>query len=484
MPDLIGSKYYTVVTDIGQAKIANSIYSGKKLELALLKLGDGNGGFYNPESSQTNVKKEVWRGNVVDVEIDEENSNWINIYTVIPPTDGGYYIREMGVFDSDGDMIGICNCAETYKPIISDGSAKEITIKMTLAVVNISAITLKVDPTVIYAKRKDVISLTTKVNDITTQLKEIANDSYPIIEATGTNAYIGSTARMTKLSKGTRCTLFVAADSTGNCSLNLNNYGDKNIKDSFGNIVTNLKSNIPYNLCYNGSDFILQGKGGGGNLIPKYLLQGYYGDGDNGRVDGAMVNRGAPVVNLNCGGTFNLQEGYYSGGQAIANSLDSQTPGNATANKIMQGLTAWVNGSKIIGTKKDSQLLTPGTNYKIAGRNIFNVADNILQFCDLVTFSQLLTPGSIVTVTYTLSLSNYSSNHTGSGGIYVNKVLAGDIHYFHSEEEETYIENILVNPNDTLSIGLQGINSQYYAKATLCKVTCNDIFEIRSTYST
>lgn len=176
MPDLIGTKYYTIITDIGQAKIANTIYSGKKLELTLLKLGDGNGEFYNPESSQTDIKKEVWRGNVVDVEIDEENPNWINIYTIIPPTDGGYYIREMGVFDSDGDMIGICNCAETYKPVISDGSAKEITMKMTLAVVNTSAITLKVDPTVIYAKRKDVLLLNTKVNDIEAQLKDIAND--------------------------------------------------------------------------------------------------------------------------------------------------------------------------------------------------------------------------------------------------------------------------------------------------------------------
>ncbi|MBA8967730.1 phage tail protein, partial [Clostridium butyricum] len=117
-----------------------------------MKLGDGNGAFYNPDSSQTDVKKEVWRGNVVDVEIDAGNPNWINIYTVIAPTDGGFTIREMAVFDSDGDMIGICNCAESYKPTLDEGSGKEITMKMTLAVVNTSAITLKIDPTIIYAK--------------------------------------------------------------------------------------------------------------------------------------------------------------------------------------------------------------------------------------------------------------------------------------------------------------------------------------------
>ncbi|MEW3510411.1 phage tail protein, partial [Clostridium butyricum] len=331
MAELKGSKYYTVVTDIGQAKIANSIYSGKKLDLTLLKLGDGNGAFYNPDSSQTDVKKEVWRGNVVDVEIDAGNPNWINIYTVIAPTDGGFTIREMAVFDSDGDMIGICNCAESYKPTLDEGSGKEITMKMTLAVVNTSAITLKIDPTIIYAKRKDVLELQTKVNEITKQINNLENDSYPIVEATGANAYIGASARIKAVGKGTRCTLFVGTASNGNCSLNLNNSGAVAIKDSNGNVVTNMKANIPYNLCHNGSDFILQGKGGGGNLIPKYLLAGYYGEGDNGRVDGAMVNRGAPTSNLNCGGVVNLQEGYYAGGQIIANSLASQTPANATA---------------------------------------------------------------------------------------------------------------------------------------------------------
>ncbi|RGR43878.1 phage tail protein, partial [Clostridium butyricum] len=308
MAELKGSKYYTVVTDIGQAKIANSIYSGKKLDLTLLKLGDGNGAFYNPDSSQTDVKKEVWRGNVVDVEIDAGNPNWINIYTVIAPTDGGFTIREMAVFDSDGDMIGICNCAESYKPTLDEGSGKEITMKMTLAVVNTSAITLKIDPTIIYAKRKDVLELQTKVNEITKQINNLENDSYPIVEATGANAYIGASARIKAVGKGTRCTLFVGTASNGNCSLNLNNSGAVAIKDSNGNVVTNMKANIPYNLCHNGSDFILQGKGGGGNLIPKYLLAGYYGEGDNGCVDGAMVNRGAPTSNLNCGGVVNLQE--------------------------------------------------------------------------------------------------------------------------------------------------------------------------------
>ncbi len=414
-------KFYSILTSIGKAKIANSLGLGTKIDFVKMKVGDGGGKYYNPIETQVNLVNTVWEGNIGHVSVDDDNPNWINIEVLIPPTDGGFMIREYGVFDKDNNMLAIAKCAETYKPTASDGNTKEINIKMVLAVSNVSSINLKIDPTIIFAKKKEIEEIETKLlniinpikeeikisrgnfkslnerlNNNDTFLKEIANDSYPIVEGTGVNIYVGSTARITKLSKGTRCTLFVSTDSTGNCNLNLNNYGVKNIKDSFGNIVTNLKANIPYNLCYNGSDFILQGKGGGGNLIPKYLLQGYYGDGDNGRINGSMVNRGAPVVNLNCGGTFNLQEGYYSGGQAIANSLASQTPGTATADKIMQGLTAWVNGSKINGNATLQSL--GGGKIKIGIASNFE-KDNGYDYISISNLNLDFTPSAIIAQT-------------------------------------------------------------------------------------
>ncbi|MDS1005387.1 hypothetical protein P9J83_18145, partial [Clostridium sporogenes] len=114
------------------------------------------------------------------------------------------------------------------------------------------------------------------------QLADITKDSYPIVEATGTNAYVGSSDKITRLEKGTRFTLFISNNATGNCTININSFGAKNIKDPFGKIVNNLKPNIPYNLCYNGVDFILQGKGGGGNLQPNQALAGYTFTNDNG----------------------------------------------------------------------------------------------------------------------------------------------------------------------------------------------------------
>lgn len=277
-------------------------------------------------------------------------------------------------------------------------------------------------------KRQDFVDNFTKID---TEMREIENEAYPIVEATGTNAYIGATARIKSLGKGTKLTLFVGVNANGNCSLNLNSYGTKNIKDSNGNIVTNMKANIPYNLCYNGTDFILQGKGGGGNLIPKYLLAGYYGEGDNGRVDGAMVNRGAPTSNLNCGGVVNLQEGYYSGGQIIANSLASQT-GGATADdtKVLNGYTYWRDGVLRTGNANLQSLGgvpaktlidgATGNNSKyVISNNPSELLGKILLFITYTTGGTILTRGWIY----------YNSISTGQS-TFRNFTTGGSINYY------------------------------------------------------
>ena len=280
------------------------------------------------------------------------------------------YICEIGLYaedPDDGEILYAYGSAGTYGDYYAPasqgayswnyqinaaiGNAANVTIELSNLSYDYAVINSNTTFTVIGGGNQKEInkSIDNKISELTKKSNDLTSDSYPIVEATGTNAYIGASARIKAVGKGTRCTLFVGTASNGNCSLNLNNSGAAAIKDSNGNVVTNMKANIPYNLCHNGSDFILQGKGGGGNLIPKYLLAGYYGEGDNGRVDGAMVNRGAPTFNLNCGGVVNLQEGYYAGGQIIANSLASQTPANATAAQILAGYSAWVNGIKISG---------------------------------------------------------------------------------------------------------------------------------------
>lgn len=338
----MSEKFYTILTNIGKAKIANSGVMGSKVNFVKFKIGDSNGSYYEPTEAQRDLIHTVYEGNITDIEVDKNNPNWIKINLMIPANVGGFTIREYGVFDESGNMLAVAKCAESYKPIAEDGSTKELILRMILAISNTSSVNMELDPTLVFVSKDELEKVR---QELTLHLKDLDKDSYPIIEATGTNAYIGASARIKAVGKGTRCTLFVGTASNGNCSLNLNNSGAVAIKDSNGNVVANMKANIPYNLCHNGSDFILQGKGGGGNLIPKYLLAGYYGEGDNGRVDGAMVNRGAPTSNLNCGGVVNLQEGYYAGGQIIANSLASQT-GGATADdtKVLNGYKYWKDG--------------------------------------------------------------------------------------------------------------------------------------------
>ena len=364
---------YTLVTNIGKAKIANAAVLGKKVDFSKLKVGDGNGNYYEPSESQTNLVHKVWEGNVNNVLTGgEKNPNWIVVQTMIPPGEGGFYIRECGLFDEEDNLLAISKYPESYKPTMDEGSTDDLTIELIFEVSNATTINLKIDPLVTLASLQNLYDLESKINKkietLSTRLNDLTSDSYPIVEATGTNAYIGASARIKAVGKGTRCTLFVGTASNGNCSLNLNNSGAVAIKDSNGNVVTNMKANIPYNLCHNGSDFILQGKGGGGNLIPKYLLAGYYGEGDNGRVDGAMVNRGAPTSNLNCGGVVNLQEGYYSGGQIIANSLASQT-GGATADdtKVLNGYTYWRDG--ILRTGNATVQSMGGANFRSGSLN-------------------------------------------------------------------------------------------------------------------
>ena len=339
----MSEKFYTILTNIGKAKIANSGVMGSKVNFVKFKIGDSNGSYYEPTEAQRDLIHTVYEGNITDIEVDKNNPNWIKINLMIPANVGGFTIREYGVFDESGNMLAVAKCAESYKPVAEDGSTKELILRMILAVSNTSSVNMELDPTLVFVSKDELEKVR---QELTLHLKDLDKDSYPIVEATGTNVYIGASARIKAVGKGTRCTLFVGTASNGNCSLNLNNSGAVAIKDSNGNVVTNMKANIPYNLCHNGSDFILQGKGGGGNLIPKYLLAGYYGEGDNGRVDGAMVNRGAPTSNLNCGGVVNLQEGYYAGGQIIANSLASQT-GGATADdtKVLNGYTYWRDGA-------------------------------------------------------------------------------------------------------------------------------------------
>lgn len=162
----MNEQFYTILTQIGKAKIANATALGTQINIVKFHVGDGNGSYYNPTEEQTQLKNKLWEGNISSIRVDDENQNWIILEAVIPGSDGGFMVREVGAVDSDGNLIAIGKFPETYKPIAGDGSVKDLILKMVLEVSNTSSVTLKIDPTVILATKKDILDLEEKINSI------------------------------------------------------------------------------------------------------------------------------------------------------------------------------------------------------------------------------------------------------------------------------------------------------------------------------
>lgn len=149
-------KYYAIVTNLGAAKIANAAALGSKLNITQMAVGDGGGTLPTPNASQTKMIKEVRRAAINTLSIDPANASQIIAEQVIPETEGGFWIREMGLFDADGTLIAVCNTPETYKPALQEGSGRTQTVRMILIVNSTDAITLRIDPSVVLATRKYV----------------------------------------------------------------------------------------------------------------------------------------------------------------------------------------------------------------------------------------------------------------------------------------------------------------------------------------
>ncbi|APU60249.1 phage tail protein [Clostridium botulinum] len=166
-------QFYTLLTDIGKAKIANATALQKKLELSKIVLGDSKGSYYGPTEQQTQLKNKVWEGEITDKFIDKDNPNWIVVQTIIPSQIGGFTIREAGVVDSEGDLVLVAKYPETYKPKVENGSTKDITINLILEVSNVENVTLKVDPTIIFATKKDIENVKKEVAENTLSKEDI-----------------------------------------------------------------------------------------------------------------------------------------------------------------------------------------------------------------------------------------------------------------------------------------------------------------------
>jgi hypothetical protein len=156
------SKYFALLTRLGADRLANAAALGTKIEITHMAVGDGNGSLPTPDSNQTRLINEKRRAAINVLSVDPKNTNQIIAEQVIPEHDGGWWIREIGLFDKDGVLIAIANCAETYKPQLQEGSGRTQTIRMVLIVSHTESVTLKIDPSVVLATREYADTVVTK----------------------------------------------------------------------------------------------------------------------------------------------------------------------------------------------------------------------------------------------------------------------------------------------------------------------------------
>ncbi|ELB6164109.1 tail fiber protein [Salmonella enterica] len=147
------NEFYTLLTDRGMVKIASALADKKQLHLQKMAVGDGGGQYYEPTASQTNLRHEVWRGEMNTLTVAPNNPNWLIAEVVLPEEIGGWYVREVGVFDDEGELIAIGKFPESYKPLLPGGCGKQVCIRLIMEVSNTTAVTLTVDPSIVLATR-------------------------------------------------------------------------------------------------------------------------------------------------------------------------------------------------------------------------------------------------------------------------------------------------------------------------------------------
>ncbi|EBH3649625.1 phage tail protein [Salmonella enterica] len=152
----MSAKFYTLLTDIGAAKLASATALGIPLKITHMAVGDGGGVLPTPSAQQTALVAERRRAALNMLYIDPQNNSQIIAEQVIPETEGGWWIREVGLFDETGALIAVGNCPESYKPQLTEGSGRTQTVRMVLITSNTDNITLKIDPAVVLATRKYV----------------------------------------------------------------------------------------------------------------------------------------------------------------------------------------------------------------------------------------------------------------------------------------------------------------------------------------
>jgi phage-related tail fiber protein len=159
--------YYTLLTNIGAADLTNAQAFGYHVPLTHLAVGDGDGAPVLPTEGMTALVNERFRIGINSISASTENPNWLIIEAVIPANIGGLTIREIGLIGGlnpeniastvpGNKLLAVGNFPETYKPLLAEGAAKDLVIRMIVRVANASLVELKIDPSVVIATQRNL----------------------------------------------------------------------------------------------------------------------------------------------------------------------------------------------------------------------------------------------------------------------------------------------------------------------------------------
>ncbi|WP_227412996.1 MULTISPECIES: phage tail protein [unclassified Enterobacter cloacae complex] len=150
-------KYKTVITKAGAEKLAAAtVPNGKKVNFTAMAVGDGGGTLPVPDAGQTKLVNEVWRHALNKISQDNKHQNYVIAELLIPPETGGFWMREMGLYDDTGTLIAVGNMAESYKPLLAEGSGRAQTVRMVIMVSDIESVELSIDTSTVMATQEYV----------------------------------------------------------------------------------------------------------------------------------------------------------------------------------------------------------------------------------------------------------------------------------------------------------------------------------------
>ncbi len=158
-------EYCSIVTDLGNILMMDAVKNGRKVVITEFAVGDGGGEYYRPDTGMTELKNELWRGNINSCEVNPEAANILEVTAVCPGTVGGFTIREIAVFDRENRMIAVGNIPETPKVTMMDGAINELRLVMEIALVSGDSVELLVDPYVTTATKADIDKVWAKIRE-------------------------------------------------------------------------------------------------------------------------------------------------------------------------------------------------------------------------------------------------------------------------------------------------------------------------------